>query len=133
MVIRERAFPVGAAIAGGGAVAGLGVRLLHLDHLPIPLCTFRALTGIPCMGCGGTRAVGSLARLDVMGALAMHPLVTVLALAIALWGLIDVVLLVRRRALVFQLTARDVLTVTWTLVGLGLVNWVYLIAHRGRG
>ncbi len=131
VVVRARAFPLGAAIAGGALLAGLLVRLLHLDRLPISLCTFRTVTGIPCMGCGGTRAVGALARLDLSGALAMHPLVTLLALGIALWGLVDLVLLVRRRALVFQLTARDVWLLTWTVLGLGLVNWAYLIV-RGR-
>lgn len=37
-------------------------------------CPFRHLTGIPCPGCGMTRAYLSALRLDFAGAFRMHPL-----------------------------------------------------------
>lgn len=53
-----------------------------------PACAFRALTGVPCPTCGGTRALLALVRLDAGAALAWNPLVTVAALVFALGGLV---------------------------------------------
>lgn len=56
-----------------------------------PLCPLLALTGLPCAGCGGLRAVHDLTALDVGSAWAMNPLVVVavpvLATVWALWVL----------------------------------------------
>jgi len=40
----------------------------------VPGCPFHALTGVPCPGCGTTRAVLALARGDVTGAFGWNPL-----------------------------------------------------------
>ena len=53
----------------------------------IPLCPFALAFGIPCPGCGLSRATFALLRGDIHAALAMHPLVPVAlpaALALAL-------------------------------------------------
>lgn len=39
-------------------------------------CPFRGLTGIPCPGCGTTRAALALAQFDFLGALVRFPLPT---------------------------------------------------------
>jgi len=39
----------------------------------LPPCPFRAVTGVPCPGCGITRALLALAQLRVGEALALHP------------------------------------------------------------
>jgi hypothetical protein len=124
---REKGPPLGAILAGAGVLGGLAIRLLRLDHLPIPLCAFRAVTGVPCAGCGSTRALGRLARLDLPGAFAFHPLTTVLALAVLAWGLADLVLLTRRRALRVETTPREDMYLLWTFLVLVLVNWAYLV------
>jgi len=46
-------------------------------RLRLPICPFAYLTGLPCPGCGLSRAAFALFRGDVRGALAMHPLVFV--------------------------------------------------------
>jgi len=128
LTVRRATFPVGAVFAGSAMALGGLVRLLHLDALPVPLCTFHAVTGIPCPGCGSTRAVGLLARLDVLGALAMQPLIATIALGIALWGLADLVLFVAgRRVVAFKCASREAIWLTWTFFGLAAINWVYLI------
>ncbi|MFO7181762.1 MAG: DUF2752 domain-containing protein [Pseudomonadota bacterium] len=48
-----------------------------------PLCPTAALFGVPCPGCGLTRATLRLLRGDVHGALRFHPLVPVLAPLVA--------------------------------------------------
>lgn len=56
-------------------VAAIGVLLLAgvLDGLWA--CPFKRVTGIPCPGCGMTRAVRLVLHGDLAGATAMHPLV----------------------------------------------------------
>ena len=60
----------------------LGVLLLaaHLpsDGVGIPVCFFRAMTGLPCPGCGLTRAFSSLLQGRAEAAFAYHPFVFVL-------------------------------------------------------
>lgn len=63
------------------------------------ICLLRRSTGVPCPGCGLTRATAHLARGEIREAVADHPLAPVLllegALAWAFWG----GLLARRRTL----------------------------------
>ena len=47
-------------------------------------CPFRFLTGIPCPGCGMTRAVWALIRLDFSAAFRYHPLVFLMPVYAAL-------------------------------------------------
>ena len=44
-----------------------------------PLCPFRGLTGVPCPGCGLTRAAGALLRGRFTDALHVHPLIPFVA------------------------------------------------------
>jgi len=51
-----------------------------------PVCALLATTGLYCPGCGGTRAVYDLAHGDVLGAMSMNPLFTlVVPLLAVLW------------------------------------------------
>ncbi len=126
---RENGLPLGAIVSAGGVLAGLVIRLLRLDHLPIPLCAFRAVTGVPCAGCGATRALGRLAHLDLAGALAFHPLITLVALGILAWGLLDLALLTRGRALRVETSPRVGRYVLWAFLVLMVLNWVYLVLY----
>ncbi len=47
-------------------------------------CTYRTFLHIYCPGCGGTRAVKALVRLDILGALSYSP-VLFLFMAVVLW------------------------------------------------
>lgn len=55
-----------------------------------PPCIILHLFGVQCPGCGGTRAMYSLLHGDVVGSVAMNPLVIAgyLALAISLIGIV---------------------------------------------
>ena len=50
-------------------------------------CPFRLLTGISCPGCGLTRALSALLKLDFTLAYEMHPLVFLLPLAVLIFFL----------------------------------------------
>jgi hypothetical protein len=79
------------ALAGLLGVAGLA--LLHLwtpsDDIRYSLCLSRRL-GLPCPGCGMTRALAHLAKGEWRAALTAHPFSPVLAAELALgwllWG-----------------------------------------------
>ena len=79
-----------AAWLAAGAVAA--AVWLAIGWVPRPegraytLCTLRRVTGIPCPGCGMTRALGALARGEVAQAVHMHPLAIPFVLElVALW------------------------------------------------
>jgi len=57
--------------------AGLGAFALAV-HSDFPLCPLAGSFGIPCPGCGLTRATLALLHGDVRGALHFHPLVLLL-------------------------------------------------------
>jgi hypothetical protein len=65
---------VGLAALGATVYLGLSDPYRPGAHL---VCPVLALTGFVCAGCGGQRAVHELARLDVVAAWAMNPLVVV--------------------------------------------------------
>jgi hypothetical protein len=122
------AFPSGLFLLGLGLAGGIAIRLLGLDALPFPLCTFKAMTGLPCPGCGATRALGCLARLDLVGALAMNPLAATFALAVIPWAVADVALMLRRQAAVtIELAPSAMPVVRTTLVAAIGAQWLYLL------
>jgi hypothetical protein len=125
---RPGALPLGAIFLGIGAVGALAVAVLHLDRLPILVCVFHAVTGFPCLTCGATRAVADLAVGDVRGALAMNPLATVGALALVPWGLGDLALMTRGRALSLEVAPAAARVLRVSAIVLVLANWAYLVA-----
>lgn len=120
--------PLGAILGGVGVAAGLAVSLLHLDRLPVIVCTFKGLTGLPCPTCGSTRALGRLFAFDLAGALTMNPLTTLILGSVAAWAIADLVLLPRRRALGVELHPRLASALRVGLLISFLANWVYLLA-----
>ena len=98
-------------------------------HLPVPQCTFRALTGLPCVTCGATRGVSALLQGDLLAAWHSNPLVL---LGIAAAGVFDfyalAVLLARGRRLRIAFTARPIRRVLLALgCAIVLLNWIYLL------
>lgn len=116
-----------------GLLAAIGaVRLAAERGWLLPVCGFRALTGLPCPLCGGTRSLLAWSRLDLVSALAANPLLFVVCAGIiaaaARW-----VAGVRGHS---QLAAR---ARAWSRgrgarVALGAavaLNWLYLLARSG--
>jgi hypothetical protein len=127
LVARAGATPLGVIFLACGVVVAAAVGLLHLDHLPVTFCAFKAVTGVPCMGCGTTRAFARLFHLDLPGAVSMNPLSAAIALGLIPWGMADLALLPRGRALELEVSPRLAPLVRVTAVSLVFANWAYLI------
>jgi hypothetical protein len=128
LVARSSAPPLGAIFGGIGLLAAAAVGLLHLDRIPLTLCVFKGLTGLPCPTCGSTRALGRLFALDPAGALAMNPFTTLVAALVAAWAAVDLALLPRRQALSLEVPKPLGFALRVAALVLFLANWVYLIA-----
>jgi hypothetical protein len=94
----------------------------------LPACSLRATTGIPCPTCGTTRAAIALLDGRLGDALAVNPLMTVAALALAAASAFAPLWVLSGRAL-----PRPGNPPRWlwlALAGALLANWAYLIATR---
>jgi hypothetical protein len=120
--------PWGAVFLGVGVLAGGLVALVPLDRLPIALCLFKQLTGLPCPSCGSTRALGRLAQFDVWGALSMNPLFVVAAFGLLAWGLAELALWARGRALDVAASPGALRALRLAALAAVGLNWAYLIA-----
>ena len=127
LVARAGATPLGAIFLACGLVIAAVVGVLHLDRLPVAFCAFKAVTGLPCMSCGTTRAFARLYSLDLPGAVTMNPLSAAVALALVPWGIADLALLSKGRALALEVSPTLAPFVRVTAVTLVFANWAYLI------
>jgi hypothetical protein len=95
----------------------------------VPPCAMRVLTGLPCPGCGTTRAVTSLLHGRVLAALALNPLAAAAGLVFTIGGLVAP-LWVARGARVPVLPRP--LPASWRVAAPAVLaaNWAYLILHR---
>ena len=90
-------------------------------------CPFKQLTGVPCPGCGATRAALALAELDPIHGLLHYPLPTVAWILFIGGGLVAGWRSWRRQPLP-RLPNRLPVWVKIGIVGAVLANWVYSIA-----
>jgi len=121
------AAPLGAIFGGIGVLAAVVVGLLGLDRLALTFCVFKGLTGLPCPTCGSTRAVARLFGFDLAGALAMNPFTTVVAVVIAAWALVDLLLIPRGRALRVGVSPTLARLLRIAAFVAFLANWIYLL------
>ena len=120
--------PLALVLAAGAGAAALLAPLLPAIAPFVPACPFHALTGLPCPGCGATRAALALARGDLGGALAWNPLAAlaliggVLACALApLW--------IAARGPVPRFAPALPARARLALVAALALNWAYLVVR----
>ncbi len=78
--------PYAAPVMAGGLMAAGCVALALVDPAGgPPICPFKAMTGLDCPGCGGTRAVHQLLNGQLMAALDLNVL-AVLVLPLLAWA-----------------------------------------------
>ncbi len=95
----------------------------------LPGCPWQALIGLPCPGCGGTRALAALASGRPATAFMSNPLVTVVGFGLACWvgQALWSSLFHRPRWRIIAFTAAS----RWLLTLFLALNWIYLLARHG--
>ena len=124
-VARSGRSEAGAVWALGALALVAAVAALSVLDTALPPCPFKALTGLPCATCGGTRAALALARLDVVSALRWNPLAALALPLFVLFGLAAGVLRILGRAI---LEPRPPLAVRVLGLSALAANWLYLLA-----
>jgi hypothetical protein len=119
---------------GGGLLLAAWTFPLWGEFYPFA-CPLKALSGIPCAFCGGTRAAAAFAQGRFFEALTLNPLVGIgcgLALTYFLYALFSVATRQSRRLRFIGFAAGASARMKWALragiAGAILTNWVYLVA-----
>ena len=84
----------------GGAVVAWG---WFLSGLQLPQCIFMRLTGLPCLGCGGTRCARNLVQSDFGQAFLYHPGFFLVVTLAGLWTIYAAIFWLRRDTLRLRL------------------------------
>ena len=116
-----------AMLWGAAAVSAVVLRPLWIAISPhFRSCTFRNITGIPCPTCGTTRTALALLDFDFCTAFVVNPLATFAGIVFVVGGGLALVwVLLRGPTPTWDL--RWSRRWTWAIVGVILINWVYLI------
>ena len=114
----------------------IGARTYDGWSVKAPSCSLRAFTGIPCIACGGTRAMKALGSGEIAKATQFNPLVALGVFAVVFWFIWTVATMKASR---FQRgEASDAASHSvrksasrWGIVAglLVLLNWIYLICY----
>jgi hypothetical protein len=112
---------------GGLATAAAWMAL----HLPWPHCVFLAITGHPCVGCGGTRAAVQFFHGNLSAAWQWNPLAFVFLCGVAVFDIYAaIVLLLRAKRLrISRFTATEKNFVRTLVICLLALNWIYLLSR----
>lgn len=115
-----------AALAGGAAWLAIG--------LGWPQCPFLAMTGWPCLTCGATRATVAFLHGDFLQAFSWNPLALLALCGVAVFDVYAVIVLLARaprlRIADWARTEKNVVRIA--VVCALMLNWIFLLAHRGR-
>ncbi|MCD6287838.1 MAG: DUF2752 domain-containing protein, partial [Candidatus Hydrogenedentes bacterium] len=114
------------SIAGLGLVTGWTI---PLTGSALPVCQFHALTGIPCPGCGDTRAAVLLSHGHLIESFFMNPMVALSAVLGGLFAIYSAIVLVfKLPRLRVRFTSKRESLVLWTILAVAaLSDWIYLI------
>jgi Protein of unknown function (DUF2752) len=113
-------------LAGGAAWLAMG--------LAWPQCPFLAMTGLPCLTCGVTRATIAVCHGDFLSAFWWNPLAFVALCGVAVFDVYAAVVLLGRtpRLRIVDWTRMEKNVVRIAIVCAILLNWLYLLGNRGR-
>lgn len=112
-------------LAFAAAVAGAVLKLLPGC---VPVCPLKSWTGIPCLTCGGVRALRALLAGEAAVALRLQPLLTLLAFGAMAWIVYGLAApLLRLPRFRVRLARREKFLLAAVAAILAAGNWVYLI------
>ncbi len=110
--------------------AALGLTWFALG-LPRPQCPLHAFTGVPCPGCGTTRAVESLLAGNWPAALLFNPLACAVFAGVVLFDLYALIVLIGRLPR-WRPSSAMPLAVRTGAVAVLVLNWLWLMWREAR-
>ena len=126
---RTAGLPGTLALATLAAGAVLGAAWIRLG-LPLPHCTLKEWTGLPCTTCGTTRLVEALLSGHVLAAATFNPLVFCGLALTTVWGAVSAVrwtLDLPGSAMTLAPRART--RVLFVAAAAVILNWIYLLVR----
>jgi len=102
-------------------------RLLPVERM-LPACIFRRITGLPCLTCGGTRAIVHLSQGNLLVSLALNPLISMIllgAIVLLIAGVAALLLDLPRPILI--LSRREGTMLRVIIAAMIAIHWTYLI------
>ena len=106
----------------------LGGWLVESGLVTLARCSFKVFFGLPCMGCGATRATLNFLHGDWLEALYFQPFIILLYLGFFIWGALSLGFYIAGKSLDVELAS----WLTWTLrivfILMPFANWAYLVA-----
>ena len=98
---------------------------------PWPGCAFHAITGLPCLTCGATRATMQFFHGDFLGAWSWNPLVFLILCGIAIFDAYAFVVLIVRapRLRLMQFSPFEKRAIRIVAICLLALNWLYSLGH----
>ena len=109
---------------GSGIVLALGIGAYLLNRLHGTVCIFKTLTGIPCPGCGMTRALVAAARGRFELAFYFHPLFPLTPVLVAGVGVYSL----SNRPILKKISIVTLLTISAIFV----LVWIFRLADGWR-
>ncbi len=100
-------------------------------RLPWPHCIFLAVTGHPCLTCGGSRSAIAFFHLDFWSALKWNPLVFAVLCSLSIFDVYAFGVLVTRapRLRISQFTLGEKRFIRLFAIVVPLSNWIYLLSR----
>jgi hypothetical protein len=114
---------LGTLAGGEAALEGLWRLDRYWDPSAPAVCPFKAATGLPCVGCGGTHAFARAARGDLVAALGLNPLGAWAGLAAWIVGLGAAAALVSGRGRWLAVPLGTVVTASPVIVLVCAIRW----------
>jgi len=131
-VFGTRTARIGALLLGFVIIREASLRTSGFENGPI-VCPVRLLTGLPCPGCGGTRAMGAICTGDFSTAWNLNPLAFVTCAALIIWAVRSNAIntVIQRVSKLFRSQA-NAIQIT-TVVILYVVAWIAAVARFDSG
>jgi hypothetical protein len=111
------------------ALAVVGAVLTGYLNVPLPQCTFKTMTGLPCAFCGATRSLRAIGHFHFGEAFWFNPLVTLTVIAAEIAFVSWAIAPQRFQESVNRIKRLPLLVMALTLVAL---NWFFVLKFLPR-
>jgi hypothetical protein len=95
----------------------------------LPVCPFKALTGYPCLTCGGTRCLAEMAHLSLWQGFKFNPFIWLTVVGMIAFSLLVALGFLFKRGIAITLSENEKKAIRFSIIALMAINWIYLIIY----